>query len=57
MNNSTFGTLDIRRTVTNVTGENVTRLRWRIIDITTYPAPTGIADLRARSSTPDGRHG
>jgi uncharacterized repeat protein (TIGR01451 family) len=51
-NNSTFGTLDIRRTVTNATGANVTRLRWRIIDITSFPTPSGIADLRARSSTP-----
>ena len=51
-NNSLFGTLDIRRTVTNSTGENVTRLRWRIIDITTYPVPSGVADLRARTSTP-----
>ncbi|MBV8856864.1 MAG: DUF11 domain-containing protein [Acidobacteria bacterium] len=51
-NNSTFGTLDIRRTVTNHTGQDVTRLRWRIVDITTTPAPPGIADLRAMSSTP-----
>lgn len=50
-NNSTFGTLDIRRTVTNNTGGNVTRLRWRIIDLTTFPAPSGFADLRPRSST------
>jgi hypothetical protein len=50
-NNSTFGTLDIRRTVKNMTGANVTRLRWRIIDITTFPAPSGIADLRPRTST------
>ena len=50
-NNSTFGTLDIRKTVTNNTGGNVTRLRWRIIDITTFPAPSGIADLRPRTST------
>jgi hypothetical protein len=50
-NNSTFGTLDIRRTVTNFTGGNVTRLRWRIIDLTTFPAPSGIADLRPRTST------
>ncbi len=49
-NNSTFGTLDIRKTVTNFTGGNVTRLRWRIIDITTFPAPSGIADLRPRTS-------
>ena len=51
-NNSTFGTLEIRRTVTNGTGLNVTRLRWRIIDLTTFPAPSGIADLRARTSAP-----
>jgi hypothetical protein len=50
-NNSTFGTLDIRRTVTNNTGGNVTRLRWRIIDLTTFPAPSGFADLRPRTST------
>src|ERR1700752_4988215 len=50
-NNSTFGTLDIRRTVTNNTGGNVTRLRWRVVDITTFPAPSGIADLRPRTST------
>jgi hypothetical protein len=50
-NNSTFGTLDIRRTITNNTGGNVTRLRFRVIDITTFPAPSGIADLRPRTST------
>jgi len=50
-NNSTFGTLDIRRTVTNNTGGNVTRIRWRVIDVTTFPAPSGIADLRPRTST------
>src|SRR5215208_3949927 len=50
-NNSVFGTLDIRRTVTNNTGANVTRLRFRIIDLTTFPAPSGIADLRPRTST------
>jgi hypothetical protein len=50
-NNSTFGTLDIRRTVVNNTGGNVTRLRFRVVDITTFPAPSGIADLRPRSST------
>ncbi len=50
-NNSTFGTLDIRRSVVNNTGGNVTRLRWRVIDLTTFPAPSGIADLRPRTST------
>src|ERR1700752_3260489 len=49
-NNSTFGTLSIRRTVTNNTGGNVTRLRFRVVDITTFPAPSGIADLRPRTS-------
>lgn len=49
-NNSAFGTLDIRRTVVNNTGGNVTRLRFRVVDITTYPTPSGIADLRPRSS-------
>ena len=51
VNNSTFGTLDIRRTVVNNTGGNVTRLRFRIVDLTTFPAPSGIADLRPRTST------
>ena len=50
-NNSTFGTLDLRRTFTNNTGGNVTRLRYRLIDLTTFPAPSGIADLRPRTST------
>jgi hypothetical protein len=50
-NNSTFGTLDVRRTFTNNTGGNVTRLRFHIIDLTTFPAPSGFADLRPRTST------
>jgi hypothetical protein len=50
-NNSTFGTLDIRRTVVNNTGGNVTRLRFRIVDLTTFPAPSGIADMRPRTSS------
>ncbi|MCM3871622.1 MAG: M36 family metallopeptidase [Pyrinomonadaceae bacterium] len=49
-NNSTFGTIDIRRRVTNSTGAPVTRLRFRIIDTTTFLAPSGVADLRARTS-------
>jgi hypothetical protein len=50
-NNSTFGTLDIRRTIVNNTGGNVTRLRYSIIDLTTFPAPSGFADMRPRTST------
>jgi uncharacterized repeat protein (TIGR01451 family) len=50
--NFTLGTLSVRRTYTNNTGVNVTRLRFRIIDMTTGPAPAGVSDLRAISSTP-----
>ncbi len=50
-NNSTFGTLDIRRRIINNTGAPVTRLRYRITDFTTFPAPSGFADLRPRTST------
>ena len=48
--NSTFGTLSIRRRFVNNTGANITRLRFRVIDISTFPAPSGTADLRARTS-------
>jgi hypothetical protein len=47
---TTFGTLDLRRTFTNNTANNVTRLRYRIIDITTFPAPPQFADLRPFTS-------
>jgi hypothetical protein len=50
-NNATFGTLDIRRRIINNSELPVTRLRFRIIDISTFPSPTGTADLRARAST------
>jgi uncharacterized repeat protein (TIGR01451 family) len=49
--NSTYGTMDFRRTFTNNTGGSVTRLRFRIVDMTTSPAAAGSADLRARSSS------
>ena len=49
-NNSTFGTLSIRRRFVNNTAAPVTRLRFRIVDQTTFPAPSGIADLRSRTS-------
>ncbi|HKE60333.1 MAG TPA: Ig-like domain-containing protein [Pyrinomonadaceae bacterium] len=51
-NNSTFGTLEIRRKFINNTGAPITRLRFRIVDITSFPVPSGIADLRVRSSSP-----
>lgn len=49
-NNSTFGTLDIRRRITNNTGFPVTRLRFRVDRVTTFPAPSGYSDLRPRTS-------
>jgi hypothetical protein len=49
-NNSTFGTLSLRRRFVNNTGGSVTRLRFRIIDLTTFPAPSGFADMRPRTS-------
>jgi uncharacterized repeat protein (TIGR01451 family) len=51
LNNSTYGTLDVRRRFTNNTGGSVTRLRFRIVDMSTTPSPSGTADLRARTST------
>ena len=50
-NNSTFGTIEFRRRVVNNTGGAVTKLRYRIIDVSTFPAPSGVADLRSRTSS------
>src|SRR6185436_14512483 len=50
-NNSTFGTLTLRRRWINNTGANLTRLRFRIVDLTTFPSPSGVADLRPRNSS------
>lgn len=49
--NGSLGTLDIRRKFTNNTGASITRLRFRIVDITTAVAPPGTADLRAITSS------
>jgi hypothetical protein len=50
-NNSTFGTLKVRRRVVNNTGGSVTRLRFRIVEMSTFPSPGGgVADLRVRTS-------
>jgi len=48
--NSTFGTIELRRTIVNNTGANVTRLRLRVTQQTTFPAPSGTADLRTRTT-------
>ncbi|HJR08111.1 MAG TPA: metallophosphoesterase [Pyrinomonadaceae bacterium] len=45
-----FGTLRIRRKFTNKTGTPVTRLRFRVVDITTTPE-SGVADLRVLGDT------
>lgn len=53
-NNSDNGTLAIRRSFKNNTGQTITQLRFRIVDVTTQNSPgagAGQADLRARSST------
>lgn len=47
--NSTFGTFSLRRKFVNNTGASLTRLRFRIVEISTFPAPSGTADLRMRT--------
>lgn len=47
---SSFGTLTLRRRFTNNTSNNITRLRFRVVDMTTFPAPPGFADLRMLTS-------
>ncbi|HEX8131615.1 MAG TPA: lamin tail domain-containing protein [Pyrinomonadaceae bacterium] len=54
--NAQHGTLSFRRRFTNTTQENVVRLRFRVVDITTLNSPgyapnNGQADLRLLSST------
>lgn len=48
--NGSQGTLSIRRRFVNNTGGSVTRLRFRILDLDTFPAALGFADLRPRTS-------
>jgi hypothetical protein len=56
--NSVLGTFKIRRQFTNLTGAAVTRLRFRVVDITTRPdadtAPIPTADLRVLPSSSGG---
>jgi parallel beta-helix repeat protein len=52
--NGSFGTLSFRRRIRNMTGEPVTQLRFRIVDLTTQGSPgegLGQADLRAVDSS------
>ena len=48
-NNSVFGTLTLRRTLTNNSAFPIASLRFRIADVTTFPSPSGVADLRPRT--------
>ena len=50
--NFTNGTLAVRRKFTNNTGQIVTRLRFRAVDVTSGPAAAGTADVRALSGAP-----
>lgn len=50
-NNSPYGTMSIRRMAVNISGEPITRLRVRIVDITGYPYISGTSDIRAINST------
>ena len=45
------GSLSIRRRFTNNTGAAITRLRFRIIDITTSPAPNGSTAIMAATTS------
>ena len=49
--NAMNGTLSIRRRFVNNTGAPITRLRFRIVDISALASVGGIADLRALTST------
>jgi hypothetical protein len=49
--NGSNGTMTIRRRYRNDTGGPITRLRFRIVDLTTLPVPAGIANLRGLDST------
>jgi hypothetical protein len=49
--NGANGTLSVRRRFVNNTGAPVTRLRFRIVDISSISVPGGIADVRALTST------
>ena len=45
-----LGTLSVRRNLGNATGAPVTRLRFRVTDITAFPQPVGTADMRLLTS-------
>jgi hypothetical protein len=48
--NAALGTMSIRRRFTNTTSQPITRLRFRIVDISTFQTSPPIADVRALDS-------
>jgi Lamin Tail Domain len=48
--NATFGRVYVRRYIRNATASAITALQFEITDVSTFPAPTGIADLRPMDS-------
>jgi len=48
---TTNGTLSVRRRIVNNTGASVTRLRIRVIEITTLPSPGGGVGFSRRTTT------
>jgi hypothetical protein len=49
-NHNPFGTLLLRRKIINTSNANITTLRFRVVNITTFPAPdTSTADIRLRN--------
>ncbi len=49
--NSTYGKLLLRRKFINYSGNSLTRLRFRVVDLSTFPTSSGAADMRPISST------
>jgi hypothetical protein len=49
--NFPIGVLSVPKRFTNNTGQVVTRLRVRIVDLTTFPPSSGVADMRAVDAT------
>ncbi|HEY9285674.1 MAG TPA: lamin tail domain-containing protein [Pyrinomonadaceae bacterium] len=50
--NQSQGTFEIRRKFTNKTGGNVSRLRFRVVDISTFPAGTYVLPMGATCGDP-----
>jgi hypothetical protein len=49
--NASFGTIDLRKTFINRSTNPVTRLRFRVVDVTTFPSLNGVADVRPITSS------